>query len=115
MAIPGMFIPPVLMTKLEKTAMFIKNPWLKLPATVSIHIYRPACSNISSGDNCSGVIPCPRASPLSSHDRKMWRKSDDIPCSLHSSAAAHRGVLDVLHASMLRAVPAEGGHPAQRT
>lgn len=34
MAIPGMFVPPVVMSKLEKTAMFIKNPWLKAPATV---------------------------------------------------------------------------------
>jgi len=35
MAVPGMFIPPVLMSRLEKTAMFIKNPWIKAPVTVS--------------------------------------------------------------------------------
>jgi hypothetical protein len=34
MAIPGMFIPPIIMSRLEKTATFIKNPWLKAPATV---------------------------------------------------------------------------------
>ena len=34
MAAPAMFIPPVIMNKLEKTATFIKNPWLKAPATV---------------------------------------------------------------------------------
>lgn len=36
MAIPGMFIPPVLMSRLEKTATFIKNPWLKAPVTVAL-------------------------------------------------------------------------------
>jgi tricarboxylate carrier len=36
MAVPGMFIPPVVMSRLEKTAMFIKNPWLKAPATVAL-------------------------------------------------------------------------------
>lgn len=35
MAIPGMFFPPLVMNKLEKTPTFIKNPWLKAPATVS--------------------------------------------------------------------------------
>jgi sideroflexin-1/3 len=34
MAAPAMFIPPVIMNRLERTAMFIKNPWLKAPATV---------------------------------------------------------------------------------
>ena len=34
MAVPAMFIPPVVMSRLEKTATFIKNPWLKAPATV---------------------------------------------------------------------------------
>lgn len=34
MAIPGMFIPPVIMSRLEKTATFIKNPWIKAPAAV---------------------------------------------------------------------------------
>jgi tricarboxylate carrier len=34
MAAPAMFIPPVIMNKLEKTTTFIKNPWLKAPATV---------------------------------------------------------------------------------
>lgn len=34
MAAPSMFIPPVVMSRLERTATFIKNPWLKAPATV---------------------------------------------------------------------------------
>ena len=34
MAVPAMFIPPVVMSQLEKTKTFIKNPWLKAPATV---------------------------------------------------------------------------------
>ncbi len=36
MAAPGMIIPPLIMSKLEKTATFIKNPWLKAPVTVRI-------------------------------------------------------------------------------
>jgi hypothetical protein len=35
MAAPAMFIPPLVMSRLEKSAAFIKNPWLKAPATVS--------------------------------------------------------------------------------
>ena len=34
MAAPAMFIPPLVMSRLEKTTTFIKNPWLKAPATV---------------------------------------------------------------------------------
>lgn len=34
MAAPAMFIPPVVMSFLEKTKTFVKNPWLKAPATV---------------------------------------------------------------------------------
>jgi len=34
MAIPGMVIPPLVMSRLEKTAQFIKNPWLKAPVTI---------------------------------------------------------------------------------
>ena len=32
--IQGMFIPPVVMMNLEKTATFVHNPWLKAPTTV---------------------------------------------------------------------------------
>lgn len=35
MAAPAMFIPPLIMSRLEKTATFIKHPILKAPATVS--------------------------------------------------------------------------------
>lgn len=34
MAAPAMFIPPLVMARLERTAAFVKNPWLKAPATV---------------------------------------------------------------------------------
>lgn len=34
MAVPGMFIPPLVMASLEKSATYIKNPWLKAPTTV---------------------------------------------------------------------------------
>jgi sideroflexin-1/3 len=34
MAVPGMMIPPIAMSFLEKTPSFMKNPWLKAPATV---------------------------------------------------------------------------------
>jgi sideroflexin-1/3 len=34
MAAPGMFIPPLIMSRLEKSATFVKNPWLKAPVTV---------------------------------------------------------------------------------
>jgi hypothetical protein len=36
MAAPAMFFPAIVMNKLEKTAAFIKNPWLKAPVTVSV-------------------------------------------------------------------------------
>ena len=35
---PAMFIPPLIMSKLEKTAAFVKNPWLKAPTTVSLQL-----------------------------------------------------------------------------
>ena len=35
MAVPGMMIPPLVMNSLEKSATFIKSPWLKAPTTVS--------------------------------------------------------------------------------
>lgn len=34
MAAPGMFIPAVVMGRLEKSATFVKNPWMKAPTTV---------------------------------------------------------------------------------
>jgi tricarboxylate carrier len=34
MAVPGMFIPPVVMNRLEKSPTFKKNPWLNAPTTV---------------------------------------------------------------------------------
>lgn len=34
MAVPGMFIPPLVMSRLERTAAYVKNPWLKAPTMV---------------------------------------------------------------------------------
>jgi hypothetical protein len=36
MAAPAMFVPPLIMSQLEKTAALVKRPWLKAPATVLI-------------------------------------------------------------------------------
>ena len=36
MAVPGMFIPPIIMSRLERTATYIRHPWLKAPTTVLI-------------------------------------------------------------------------------
>lgn len=43
MAAPGMIIPPLIMSKLEKTATFIKNPWLKAPVTVRPYWIMKSC------------------------------------------------------------------------
>lgn len=34
MAAPAMFVPPIIMSRLERTAAFVRNPWLRAPATV---------------------------------------------------------------------------------
>ena len=39
MSAPAMFVPPVLMSYLEKTKHFVKHPWLKTPVTVSASCY----------------------------------------------------------------------------
>lgn len=36
MAAPAMFIPPVIMNKLEPSALFRKSPWLTAPVTVAL-------------------------------------------------------------------------------
>ena len=46
MAAPAMFIPPVIMSKLDKTATYVKNPWLKAPTTVISYFI----SNIDSSN-----------------------------------------------------------------
>ena len=47
MAAPAMFIPPVLMSRLEKSTAFIKNPWLKAPATVSSRSLIYTCNSLN--------------------------------------------------------------------
>lgn len=34
MAVPGMVIPPVILSRLERTANFVKNPWMRAPTMV---------------------------------------------------------------------------------
>lgn len=46
MAAPAMFVPPIIMSKLEKSAAFIKNPWLKAPATVSTPLCLIKCYTV---------------------------------------------------------------------
>lgn len=53
MAAPAMFIPPVIMSQLEKSATFIKNPWLKAPATV---LLTGACLTFST-PLCCALFP----------------------------------------------------------
>mmetsp|Transcript_19955 Transcript_19955/g.33391 ORF Transcript_19955/g.33391 Transcript_19955/m.33391 type:complete len:323 (+) Transcript_19955:122-1090(+) len=53
MAFPGMFIPPVLMSRLEKTSTFMKNPWLKAPFTVML---TGACLTFST-PLCCALFP----------------------------------------------------------
>ena len=48
MAAPAMVMTPLIMSRLEKTATLIKNPWLKAPATVlltgfALSFSTPAC------------------------------------------------------------------------
>jgi hypothetical protein len=40
MAAPAMVITPLAMSRLEKTATFIRNPWMKAPATVRSSVTR---------------------------------------------------------------------------
>lgn len=53
MAVPAFFIPPVIMSRLEKTAYFIKNPWIKAPATV---LLTGACLTFST-PLCCALFP----------------------------------------------------------
>lgn len=39
MSVPGLTLPGIVLSKLEKTALYIKNPWLKAPTAVSDDIY----------------------------------------------------------------------------
>ncbi|KAJ1422436.1 sideroflexin1like protein putative [Ochromonadaceae sp. CCMP2298] len=81
MAIPGMFIPPVLMTKLEKTAMFIKNPWLKLPATL---LLTGACLTFST-PLCCALFPQKAAIQLSELEPAMQKVQHIPPTTYHIS------------------------------
>jgi len=65
MALPGMAIPPAVMARLEKTPTFIKNPWLKAPATVlmtgiCLTFSTPLCCAIFPQD---ATIPLERVEP----------------------------------------------------
>ena len=53
MAAPAMFVPPLIMSRLERTAAFIKNPWLKAPVTV---LLTGACLTFST-PLCCALFP----------------------------------------------------------
>jgi len=53
MAVPGMFLPPLLMSRLEKSAAYIKNPWLKAPTTI---LLTGACLTFST-PLCCALFP----------------------------------------------------------
>mmetsp|Transcript_21614 Transcript_21614/g.31453 ORF Transcript_21614/g.31453 Transcript_21614/m.31453 type:complete len:323 (-) Transcript_21614:263-1231(-) len=36
MAVPGMTIPPLIMSRIEKASFIVKNPWIKAPLTVAL-------------------------------------------------------------------------------
>lgn len=61
MAIPSMGVPPLIMAKLDKTAMYIKNPWLKAPTTVVI----TALALTFSTPACCAFFPQDSTIPLS--------------------------------------------------
>lgn len=61
MAAPAMFIPPVIMSQLERSATFIKNPWLKAPVTV---LLTGACLTFST-PLCCALFPQKAAIKLS--------------------------------------------------
>ena len=46
MAVPGMMIPPIMMSFLEKTGTYVKNPWLKAPTTVRSFSFCVYCRTI---------------------------------------------------------------------
>ena len=53
MAVPGMILPPIIMSAMEKTAFLMKNPWLKAPMTV---LLTGACLTLST-PLCCALFP----------------------------------------------------------
>lgn len=65
MAVPSMAIPPLIMSRLEKTKTYIKNPWLRAPTTVlltamCLTFSTPMCCAIFPQDS---TIPLARVEP----------------------------------------------------
>eukprot|EP00604_Paraphysomonas_vestita_P002573 CAMPEP_0174818818 /NCGR_PEP_ID=MMETSP1107-20130205/1722_1 /TAXON_ID=36770 /ORGANISM="Paraphysomonas vestita, Strain GFlagA" /LENGTH=226 /DNA_ID=CAMNT_0016031269 /DNA_START=346 /DNA_END=1026 /DNA_ORIENTATION=+ len=70
MAIPGMMIPPLVMSKLEKTALLIKNPWLKAPFTV---LLTGLCLTFST-PLCCALFPQQASIQLSSLEPELQKE-----------------------------------------
>lgn len=65
MAIPSMGIPPMVMARLDKTATYIKNPWLRAPTTIlitglALTFSTPVCCAFFPQD---ATIPLERVEP----------------------------------------------------
>jgi sideroflexin-1/3 len=70
MAVPGMFLPPVIMSYLEKTSAYIKNPWLKAPTTVLI---TGACLTFST-PLCCALFPQKAVIELAQLEKPLQEK-----------------------------------------
>mmetsp|Transcript_16311 Transcript_16311/g.21581 ORF Transcript_16311/g.21581 Transcript_16311/m.21581 type:complete len:339 (-) Transcript_16311:228-1244(-) len=70
MATPAMFIPPLAMARLEKTAMLIKNPWLKAPLTM---VLTGLCLSVST-PACCALFPQESSLPVSSLEPELQGK-----------------------------------------
>lgn len=82
MAAPAMFIPPVIMNRLERTTTFIRNPWLKAPATVLLTGF---CLTFST-PLCCALFPQKAAINIDALEPSLQSVSFDITvyCQLHS-------------------------------
>lgn len=76
MAAPAMFIPPVIMSRLERTSTFIKNPWLKAPATV---LLTGLCLTFST-PLCCALFPQQASISLDQLEPSVQSVSRNFPC-----------------------------------
>jgi len=70
MAFPAFFIPPMVMSKLEKTAFVIKNPWIKAPITIALS---GLCLSFST-PACCALFPQESSLPVSSLEPELQDK-----------------------------------------
>jgi len=70
MAAPAMFIPPVLMARVEKAAFMVKNPWLKAPLTIATAGFCLAFSTPA----CCALFPQESSLPLAALEPALQEK-----------------------------------------